>query len=255
MNSNHNRRLPTVLGAVGITAVLLAACSSSRSSTASTTDGGSTIPTSAPATTAPASVPPSTAAPATTTTVPVDMMLLRSDGIGSLNFGGRDTDVVAALAAVLGAPASDANDSYPTPNGAGAYLSLEGDVQFGSPLGRTVCFANSLCAYFGGPAAGSLTFVGYTYGDDPAAGMHTASGVTIGSRWSDFASMTVYEGGCYTAGTGMVDGVRLWVQSSGTPFTEIDGGGNWITHLPAPADVTVLSLDAGDYPLFLAGDC
>jgi hypothetical protein len=121
--------------------------------------------------------------------------------------------------------------------------------------GRTVCFSNSLCLFFGGPDDANLAFVGWSYTDDPAALMHTISGVTIGSRWADFASMEVYEGGCYTVGSGVADGVRLWVQSTGDPFSGVDAAGNWMNYLPAPADVTVTALESGDMPLFLAGDC
>lgn len=261
MNSNHSRRLSTVFGAVGVTAILLAACSSSRSSTASTTSGGSTVPTSsAPATTAPATVPPSTAAPATTTTVPTDLTVLRSDGVGSgagaLDFGDRAGDVITALTAAFGAPDSDESESYPTPDGSGQYLNSFGDVRFISPSGRTVCYLVGLCAYFGGSDPASLSFVGWSYADNPAAsGLHTPSGVTMGARWSDFPAIMLHSGGCYTFGTGVIEGIDLGLQSSGVPFTEIDGGGNWVTNVPAAADVTVIHMSAGEMPVFLAGDC
>ena len=250
----NSRRI--TVGATAL-AVLLAlpACSSSRGSVApATSASGTTTPaTSGPATSAPAS---STAPTTPATTAPaVDMMELRQDGIGSTFLGDPAADVLSAITPAIGAPASDASADYPTPNGPGRYLDALGEVEFVAVRGRTVCFSNSLCLFFGGPDDANLSFVGWTYTEDPAAAMHTPSGVTIGSRWADFASMEVYEGGCYTVGSGLADGVRLWVQSTGDPFSGVDGAGNWMNYLPDPADVTVMSLETGDMPLFLAGDC
>lgn len=233
--------------------VSLAACSSSRSSGAPATTAGPATSSPATSTATPTSAPATTEP--TTTAPAVDMMQLRQDGVGSAYLGDPAGDVVSALTAVLGAAESDVSADYPTPNGPDSYLDALGEIEFGATRGRTVCFPNSLCLFFGGPDDANLSFVGWSYTSDPAAAMHTISGVTIGSRWADFASMEVYEGGCYTVGSGVADGVRLWVQSTGDPFSGVDAAGNWMNYLPAPADVTVTALESGDMPLFLAGDC
>ncbi len=246
----------TLTTALALALMALPACSSSRTSAPASTGTGSSVPaTSTPDTTDTTAVTtPDTATP-TTPASAADMMELRQDGIGSTFLGDPAADVIAALTAALGAPVTDESADYPNPDGAGNFLDSFDEVQFVAQRGRTVCFGNSLCLFFGGPDAATLSFAGWSYTDDPAAAMHTLSGVTIGSRWADFASMEVYEGGCYTVGSGVADGVRLWVQSSGTQFSEVDTLGNWVNNLPDPADVTVMSLESGDMPLFLAGDC
>ena len=67
--------------------------------------------------------------------------------------------------------------------------------------------------------------------------------------------MDVEPGGCYTVGSGTVDGIRLTLSSTGTPFSEFDAGGNYVAHLPEPENTTVTWMETGEVPVFLYGDC
>lgn len=215
------------------------------------TDAAST--TAAPTTAAPSTTaaPPPTPPPLTAAD-----LVLRRDGIGPLSFGDRADPVLTTLADVLGVPVEDTPAQYPVAVGDGTFQSPDGELGYTQPFGRFVCFANGLCAQFGGPAVGDLRFTGWVYGE--AAGgvaLVTAGGIGIGARWADFPAMTVFEGGCYSAGHGEIDGVALWLLSSGVPFSGVDADGNWVTNVPDPADVTVYRMDAGSFELYLFGDC
>ena len=213
---------------------------------ATTPAAPTTAPTTAPATT----LPPATAAPLT----PAGLTLL-SDGIGPLQFGDLEPDVVTLLSTVLGAPTETTAAVYPIPV-EGVYAVDEfGEERFVHPASSTVCFANGLCAYFGGPAAGSLTLTGWTQDGGPGS-LATPEGVTVGSRWNDhLAAMTVDEGGCYSSGSGSTAGIYLWVRSEGIPFLEVLADGTLVTHLPDPADVVVTRLESGDMPYMPFLDC
>jgi len=247
--SNLTPRLAAIMAA---TALVLVSCSSSKEvnspGISAATSGSST---SVGAT---SSVPASTDVP-TTTAAAVDPLLLRSDGVGAHDYGANLSDVVDTLNNVLGAPTADTNTAYPTADGAGQYLTAEADIQYVAPVGRQVCWSNGFCAEFGGPDAGSLTFTGWTYSGGGGAPMSSTSGATVGTRWADVPSMIVNEGGCYSTGYGLVDDIDLTLLSSGVPFSEFDASGNYVSHLPDPADTTVLVMQAGDIPIFLLGDC
>jgi hypothetical protein len=73
---------------------------------------------------------------------------------------------------------------------------------------------------------------------------------------SDFVGVVDLDGGgCYWLGWGDAAGVELTMMSAGEPFGSFDTEGNYVIGSPAPADVTVLALAAGDLPFFLFEDC
>lgn len=267
------------LALVGLVAMSLAACGRNDDPATATTAPSSVAPsTAAPATTpattappttatsapaaAPPTAPPTTVAPVTTMPPPTaptsltaaDLTLL-SDGIGPLRFGDPEAAVINGLTVALGAPISTAATAYPVAV-EGVYATDEfGEERFVQPAGSGACFANGLCVYFGGPAAGSLLLTGWAQGDAPEP-LATPEGITVGSRWSDhFAAMTVDEGGCYSDGTGSTAGIFVWVRSEGTPFLEVLDDGTPVTHLPDPADVVVTGLESGDLPYMPFVDC
>lgn len=235
-----------------LTLTVLAACSSTTHSVGTTTPDTGSVPDTA-------SSVPDTAAPvsteaATTTTIPVDPLLLRRDGIGTHRFGDASAAVIADLLAVLGAPASDTTASYPVADGT-AYQDVDGQMRYIATSSRTVCWADSLCVVFGGGAGGVLTFTGWVYNSDVSGSLHSESTATLGSTWADFPTMAVDEGGCYSVGSGTIDGIRLVLQSAGVPFMEVDPSGGFVNHTPAAADVTIIAMEAGDVPVDLFGDC
>jgi hypothetical protein len=269
------------LALIGLVAMSLAACGDDDTTAATTAPAtvapstaapATTTPitaplttaplTAAPATSAPTTAPPTSVAPATTAPpptappvlTPADLTLL-SDGIGPLRFGEPETDVVSRLTAALGAPTSTAATAYPVAVDGVYAIDEFAEERFVQPAGSAACFANGLCVYFGGPAAGSLLLTGWAQDDAPGA-LATPEGITVGSRWSDHvAAMTVEEGGCYSSGSGSTAEVFLRVWSEGTPFLEVLDDGTQVTHLPDPADVVVTSLQSGDMPYFPFLDC
>lgn len=241
----------------GFAALLLVAvvgCSSTTSSSGGatdTTDPGTSVPDTATGDTSVVSTS------STSTTIPaVDPLLLRSDGVGTHDFGDDVATVYDAFETVLGFPATDLTDEYPVPAAtAGMYDSVDGEFEFIAQFSRTVCWSNSLCLVFGGSSAGTMTFTGWRYTDDPAATLSSESGASLGVSWSALPGMTVSEGGCYTVGYGEVDGIQVVLLSTGLQFTEVDSAGNYINNTPAAADVTIMSMETGDLPLSLYGDC
>jgi hypothetical protein len=184
-----------------------------------------------------------------------ETLVLRTDGLGPLRFGVADAELVNRVAEALGAPLSDELIEYPVPF-EGQFATDEfGDEVFAHPVGRESCFANGLCTYAGGAAGNALTFVGWTFTGDAAPLLVTPSGVTVGSRWADFPTMIVDTGGCFTLGTGSVDGIVLAIQSEGALFGDFDDDGNYIPGRPDPADAVVFSLEAGTPPRFPLIDC
>ena len=241
--------------------------------TAPTTPPATAPETTAPETTAPettaaapttpppteATAPPTTAADAPATTV-VDVtaadLTLASDGVTPFRFGDAGASVVAGLTGALGAPLLDQAQTYPDPADDGTFLDSSSEEGFVDPFGRTVCFANDLCAHFGGPAADSLTFTGWRLDGEGSPRLTTAAGVTVGSLLSDHLDhIDVGEGGCYTNGYGYTGGIDVGLWSSGEPFATFDADGNYVTSSPDPATVTVLTMTAGDVPYFLYEDC
>jgi len=210
--------------------------------------------TEAPTTT----VAPTTTAATTTTTEPpltAAGLTLASNGVLPLIFGGDDDDVIAGLTTALGAPSLDSAQTYPLPDGA-FYLDATGEELFIHPIGRTVCFANDLCAQFGGPTVDALTFTGWRITSDVAPQLFTVEGISVGSVMSDHVGTVALDGGgCYSVGFSHASGVELVLLSSGEPFGSFDAVGNYVIGNPLPADVTVLSLNAGELPVFLFEDC
>lgn len=244
------------------------ACSSSKSlegaATSSSAAAATSTPSSSPDTTTdttPASTDSTTTEPSTTTSSttttapPVDPTLLRVDGIGRFSLGDESAGVVDGLGAVLGAPVTDTYAEYPVADGLGEYTSAEGDTGFVAPMGRTTCWSMNFCAEFGGVTRESMSFTGWSYHDDPSAALHTTSGVTVRTRLSDAPSIVADQGGCYSSGSGTVDGIRLMLESAGEPFSSFDDAGNYVVGAPSPADVTVTWLETGHLPVFLYGDC
>ena len=238
-----------------------------------TTPTEATAPTTSPATT-PATTPDTTPAittdstiaaetttplPATTTATPAITaadLTLSAAGLLPFVFGDTDAAVLAGLAEALGTPIFDRAQTYPDPADDGTYLDATGEEGFTDPIGRTVCFANDLCAHFGGPTTDSLTFTGWRLDGDGAPQITTVRGVTVGSLWSDhLANLEVGEGGCYTNGFGYTEGINLGLLSINEPFATFDNDGNYITNMPDPANVSVLTMTAGDVPYFIYEDC
>jgi hypothetical protein len=199
-----------------------------------------------------------TTAATTTSTAPITAadLTLAADGVRPFEFGDSDATVVAGLTAALGAPTFDRPQTYANTTADGLLVDASGDESYIYPIGRTVCFGNDLCAQFGGTAAESLGFTGWHLDSDAAPQISTAQGITVGSRWSDHLDdMFVGEGGCYTTGYGDTQGMRLALLSVGEPFATFDEDGTYVTFTPDPADVTVLTMTAGEVTYFLYEDC
>jgi hypothetical protein len=183
------------------------------------------------------------------------------NGIGSFAFGsGRVEGVDAYLVPFLGGATSVVTSIYPEVyEGYDEYGAEETGFRY--PLGRSACYSNELCTYFGGVDPAALGFVGYRQADGVGS-LATASGVAAGSTGAEFPGVIVVEpGGCYSTGGGTADGVRLFLQSSGTLFLNIDAAGAWTPQTPqapqAPTvgEVAVLSLFGGDEPYSTFDDC
>ena len=210
--------------------------------------------TAAPTTAAPATTAPVTAAPPAAPTA-VDLTL-RADGIGPLAFGATTPDqLIAAMTPAIGSPSSVESLDY-TSDAGGFFENAAEELGFAFASGRDVCFGNGLCAYFGGGSSAALKFVGYRQNEGPGA-LSTASGITAGSRGADVgAAIAAEPGGCYWTGGGTADGVRLFLQSGGDPFGYFDEvTEEYISQVPAIADITVLSVFAGEEPFYLYEDC
>lgn len=233
--------------------LLAAACTSSTTSSAtgaSTTEPAvsSTAVDTTPATTAATTVPP--------TTVPAPIVFtLRGDGIGPFDLGIGTSELIDALTSQFGPASSDDSADYPIVDAFGGYTSADGETGFVAPFGRTVCWSFQFCAELGGADAVNQTFVGWAYGENSGATLASTSGVTIGSRWSDFPTMAVDSGGCYTSGTGSIDGITLTLQSDVIAFGSFDDLGNYIVAVPPAEQVSVTYMQTGDIPSFLFGDC
>jgi hypothetical protein len=176
---------------------------------------------------------------------PGSAALLRLGGIGRFRFGDPEQASLDGLKALFGTASSDENRDYPTLQDDGTYLTADGEMGFTAPTGREVCWKTGFCAEFGGSADAGMTFAGWTYGGDTTGALHSKSGVTVGTRWSESAAIRVTPGVCDGMGIGMADGIHLQLESSGAPF-----GSN-----PKRSDVTVFSMTAGDVPQFQFGDC
>ncbi len=233
--------------------LLIAACSSNSTSTGtgvSTSEpaASSTTVDTTPDTTAATTIPP--------TTVPAPIVFtLRGDGIGPFSLGIPAGELIDAMTTQFGPASSDTGAEYPTVDPLGGYTSADGEMGFFAPFGRTVCWSFQFCAEFGGADAATQTFVGWTYGEATGATLAATSGVTIGSRWSDFPAMVVDSGGCYTVGSGTIDGISLTLQSDVIAFGSFDDLGNYIVAVPPTEQVAVTFMQTGVVPAFLFGDC
>ena len=210
-----------------------------------------TEPSTTPPTTVALTVPPTTAPP--TTVDPATELILSSVGVGPHPFGTGPVGLLEDLNERFGLPRTDEVTTFVTNNG--AYISEDGCCGFIAAAGREVCWPNGLCVTFGGPTTENLGFVGWLYQGDEFSGLHSAAGITLGSRWSNFlTSMTVQPGGCYTTGTGATnDGITLDV--IGGDFAQVGDDGTFTTLLPAPEEVTVVAMSSGEHIYDLEGDC
>ena len=185
-------------------------------------------------------------------------LTLRSNGVGAADIGQADVEVIPYVTGLLGTPVSDQLGEYPTFDAdAGVYANFNEDG-FVAPFGRSTCYDNQFCLYFGGETNGELRFVGWSQESfellsDP---LQTADGVTLGSRQSDhLGAMTVADGGCFSSGNGEIAGILLYVTSEGEPFEFVDDAGNFVQGNPLPEEIVVTGLEAGDRPFFLFADC
>jgi hypothetical protein len=189
--------------------------------------------------------------PATT----ADLVLV-ADGVGPLRFGTEADAVIGAINAVLGPPTSDAPAEYPVAADDGSFMSVDQELGWAQPFGRTVCWMNGFCGEFGGTVAGAYTFEGWFYAATDVDELAAPSGLDVGSTWADFADIiTVDPGGCYSVGYGTAEGVTLAMQSSGEPFVVVDDEGTESPGAPDPADVTIMQMQAGDQVTYLFEDC
>ena len=121
--------------------------------------------TATPDTTSPA--PETTAAPAPeSTTAPAAPsrgdLTLRSNGVGTADIGQADIEVIPYVTGLLGAPASDQLGEYPTfDDNLDMYTNFT-EEGFVAPFGRTTCYDNQFCLYFGGATNDALRFVGWS---------------------------------------------------------------------------------------------
>ncbi len=263
----------TRVATLSIAGLLLAACGQdaapdviASNSTSSVVGTSTTVPTdttaatTVPVTEAPTTTEATTTTAETTTTTAVPLtpadLVLRADGIGPVVYGATVPAAIAVLQGVLGAPTEDTSAEYPNEVTPGQFESADNEFAFTQRFERTLCFGNSLCATFGGPSPDTVGFVGWRYEGTVEPRLATRVGVTVGSRWADFESaMTVSEGGCYTTGYGETEGISLVLQSSGTMFGSFDEAGNYVIGYPDPSEVTIVSLSAGNLPIFLFDDC
>ncbi len=241
---------------------MMAACSDSKTVGSGTTiaaEGSFSVPETVPTTDAVAATTlagtTTSAASTTTTVVAATELVLRDLGIGPFALGDEAGPVVDGLSAELGDPIRDEARDYPLADGLGEYTTADGEIGFVAPMGRSVCWSINLCAEFGGGSVASMSFVGWTYTNDSTAALSSASGGTIGSRWSGLAALQVDEGGCYSTGSGIIDGIRVSLESTGEPFSSFDGAGNYVANVPDTADVTIIAMESGKTPTFLFGDC
>ena len=184
--------------------------------------------------------------------------VLRANGVGSADFGQADIDVIPVMTELLGNPVDDRLGEYPLfDEDYSLYIDFE-DSGFSAPFGRTTCYDNEFCLYFGGGTGDDLRFVGWSQdgfdlASDPLA---SDAGVTIGSRYADhLGEMTVGEGGCFTQGFGEIAGITLFLTSEGVPFVSFDDDGTFVAGTPDPTEIVVTGMEAGDRPFFVFADC
>ena len=183
---------------------------------------------------------------------------LRGDGLGTLAFGVEAAPVLALVTSVLGVAGSDESTEF-EPNDTTGLFTNELNV-FAYGRGRTVCWPDVLCLYFGGSSFDALQFVGWWYhpesGDDS---LSTDDGIAIGSVLSDhLESITVRQDtACLSEIAGKTaGGILVGMHSIGEPFlTYDDSSGEFIKGNPSPEDIVVIGLSSGDSVVAMDGDC
>ena len=250
MINQFNIRVATAIAGL---AMLAAACSSTSTSGSSSTSSSSSAATTSTVDSTPDTVADTTS---TTTTVPAPIVLtLRGDGIGPFDLGVASSEVIDAMIAQFGPATFDERQEYPVDDGSGSYQSPDGEFAFAYPFGRSLCWASQFCAEFGGTDTTTEVFTGWSYSDESGLTLASTSGVTIGSRWSDFPAMNVNPGGCYIVGYGDIDGIALTLQSDDVAFGSFDDDGDYVETVPPPEQVAVTFMQTGDIPIHLLGDC
>lgn len=258
-------------GALTVSSVGLAACTDDENSDASTpvvisipasTDAplaGETLPgTEATAQTEPPGRPSPDTAPVDTGRPTDEGFDLRADGVGDLPFGAAPEVVVDALSPTFGAAPEVTDFDFSDDQGGGVALTADGAFGFVHRLGRSICWT-AFCAYFGSDAGAPLAFVGWSYRPDtePYVALYTASGITVGSRWSDhLGEIDAPPGGCGEFGFGTTtDGVDLGLR--GGVWTEGGVSDPLVELLPDPTTVTVAvyRMEAGDVVFPSEADC
>ena len=185
-------------------------------------------------------------------------LVLRPNGVGSSSFGRDAASTIEYLESGMGPRTTDVSEHHPTPNSFPGFETADGSVGFAYPRSRETCFANEFCAVFGGPTPTTLRFVGYTQRDDgPATSpLLTHSGATVGDRGHTSPGVvTVNSGGCFSFGTGFVDGIVATLFSDGEPFLLVTSGGDIVSNTPPLTDVVIVEILAGDLFVFFEGDC
>ena len=202
-------------------------------------------PTVAPATIAATTIAPTTTVPVPTT-LPADQVFLRSDGIGSFTFGASYEGFEEGIALE-----EDSNDGMRFPIDLGdGFFSIDGTpsgLAFAYPRGREVCWNDGLdgvngylCAYFGGPDADTLQFVGWEYRSATGIGeLFTSHGVTVNALARDVPAIPELEQDACGSATVRVDEVVVDLVSD---TGEVVVGG------VAAADARVIAMRAGEVP-------
>ena len=200
-----------------------------------------------------------TAPPAATTVAPepLDDLTLIFDGVVPFRFGDRDVDVVPALSAEFGEPVSDAMAEYPTAE-EGVFLDPSGEAAFVAPFGRTVCYTNSFCVFFGAGAPETLILTGWRLSDDTPSDLVTHDGIAAGSVLAEYADIITFDPtlSCGDLAFGAADGIDVYLLSADGPFAVPAAGGDGLEILdPDPALVTVSEMRAGELPRDIFDDC
>lgn len=225
--------------------VVLAACSSSTVTPATTA-----VPPTSAATSSTA-VPSSTISTATvapSTTSPLDQFELSLGGIGEHHFGDSASSVLPALEQVLGHPDSDDTRAYPNLQPDGTYLTDDASYSFTAPFGQEACWRTGLCVEFGGGSDTQYSFMGWTYmgGSDVAANQfHTRSRITVGMTWAQAPDIRLDPNFCTGWANGTVDGVKVRITANTPPFTAST----------PHSSATITAMHAGGVPVFNAEDC
>ncbi len=269
LSGSRDLRTRSVLAGLAIGISLLTGCSSGasqRPTETSSTAPSTSDPVAADATTTTrltadttiaATTTEASATSTSTSTTEAESLILRGDGVGSFDLGMPYTAVLAGLSARLTFKTDDAYE-YPVADENGGHRTADENQGFVAPYGRIVCWtdgaAGQLCAAFGGDDATALSFVGWTYSGDV---LHTVSGLTGGSLWSDFPTLIGPEqAGCSSETSGTFDGVLFTVVSAGAPFGSFDEAGNFLSGGDVnPAEVSVTGLATGDFPYDTNADC